>query len=100
MQLTSLDGTEVEVVFVSNRADLVIGGLSIDRADAEPQNGMYNMGSVISNDEQPIHKVELSSFYIGQTEVTQALWRVVMADSPVNVACSEAIGIGDDYLAY
>ena len=54
----------------------------------------------MSNDEQPIHRVELTSFYIGQTEVTQALWRVVMTDNPTKVAWSEAIGIGDDYPAY
>ena len=64
------------------------------------KGGTYRMGSVMSNDEQPIHKVELSNFYIGETEVTQALWRVVMASSPVKVAWSASIGIGDDYPAY
>ena len=35
-------------------------------------------------DVQPAHKVTLSSFYIGQTEVTQALWQAVMGDNPAH----------------
>ena len=31
---------------------------------------------------KPVHQVTLSSFYIGQTEVTQALWQAVMGDNP------------------
>jgi formylglycine-generating enzyme required for sulfatase activity len=34
------------------------------------------------SDEKPIHSVTLSSFYIGQTEVTQGLWEEVMGDNP------------------
>ena len=33
-------------------------------------------------DERPAHKVTLSSYSIGETEVTQALWRAVMGDTP------------------
>ncbi len=33
-------------------------------------------------DEFPIHQVTLDSYYIGQTEVTVALWRAVMGDVP------------------
>ena len=32
--------------------------------------------------ELPVHQVTVSSFYIGQTEVTQALWQAVMGDNP------------------
>ena len=33
-------------------------------------------------DEKPAHSVTLSSYYIGQTEVTQALWKEVMGKNP------------------
>ena len=33
-------------------------------------------------DSKPIHRVAITDFYIGQTEVTQAQWRVVMGNSP------------------
>jgi formylglycine-generating enzyme required for sulfatase activity len=33
-------------------------------------------------DERPIHEVTLSTFSIGQTEVTQALWQAVMGSNP------------------
>lgn len=32
--------------------------------------------------EEPLHYVEVSSFYIAETEVTQALWKAVMGDCP------------------
>ena len=34
------------------------------------------------DDEKPTHQVTLSSYYIGETEVTQALWTAVMGDNP------------------
>ena len=85
---------------VSSEKNLIITIGDVPFKMVYVKGGTYRMGSVWSNDEQPIHKVELSNFYIGETEVTQALWRVVMADSPVKVAWSSSIGIGDDYPAY
>jgi formylglycine-generating enzyme required for sulfatase activity len=34
--------------------------------------------------EKPVHMVTLSDYYIGQTEVTQALWQAVMGSNPSN----------------
>ena len=34
------------------------------------------------NDEKPIHQVKLSSYYLGETEVTQALWEAIMGNNP------------------
>ena len=34
------------------------------------------------DDEKPVHSVTLSSYSIGQTEVTQALWTAVMGSNP------------------
>jgi formylglycine-generating enzyme required for sulfatase activity len=39
-------------------------------------------GSDAYDDEKPVHSVTLSSYYIGQTEVTQALWKAVMGSNP------------------
>ncbi|MDD6978361.1 MAG: SUMF1/EgtB/PvdO family nonheme iron enzyme [Prevotellaceae bacterium] len=39
-------------------------------------------GSKADDDEKPVHQVTLSSYYIGQTEVTQALWKAVMGNNP------------------
>lgn len=84
--------------FVDKNLIITIGDVQFKMVYVK--GGTYLMGGMLSTDEQPLHSVELSSFYIGQTEVTQALWRVVMADSPTKVAWSEAVGIGDDYPAY
>ena len=47
------------------------------------EGGTFSMGS---NDgeshEKPIHQVTLDSYFIGQTEVTQALWQAVMGSNP------------------
>lgn len=45
--------------------------------------GSYMMGSNDGDaDEQPVHKENVSSFKIGETEVTQALWKAVMGTNP------------------
>lgn len=49
--------------------------------------GTFTMGSPDSDsdaydDEKPAHQVTLSSFAIGETEVTQELWQAVMGSNP------------------
>jgi formylglycine-generating enzyme required for sulfatase activity len=44
--------------------------------------GTSEQGSDPDDDEYPTHQVTLSSFSIGQTEVTQALWEAVMGSNP------------------
>ena len=39
-------------------------------------------GSDVYDDEEPTHMVTLSDYYIGETEVTQALWEAVMGSNP------------------
>ena len=51
------------------------------------QGGTFTMGctseqSDCYGDESPTHNVSLSNYYIGETEVTQALWRAVMGTNP------------------
>lgn len=53
------------------------------------EGGTFSMGHTIEqgysrgdDNELPVHKVTLDSYYIGQTEVTQALWVAVMGENP------------------
>lgn len=58
-----------------------VNGVSFDMVYVE--GGDFIMGSEKGDkDEAPLHRVTLSSFYMGQTEVTQALWRAVMENNP------------------
>ncbi len=47
--------------------------------------GSFMMGNSSGDaeiDEKPVHKVTLTDYYIGETEVTQELWLAVMKDNP------------------
>ena len=44
--------------------------------------GSFEMGSNENRDEQPVHRVNVPSFLIGKTEVTQGQWRAVMGSNP------------------
>ena len=44
--------------------------------------GSFEMGSNENADEQPVHRVNVPSFLIGKTEVTQGQWRAVMGSNP------------------
>lgn len=46
-------------------------------------------GSDAYDNEKPTHKVTLSSYYIGETEVTQQLWKAVMGSNPSYFAPKE-----------
>ena len=47
------------------------------------EGGTFQMGSTDGDsDEMPVHQVSVSSFSIGQTEVTQELWEAVMGTNP------------------
>ncbi len=53
----------------------------------EVRGGTFQMGATSEqsdpySDEKPVHSVTLSSYYIGETEVTQALWEAVMGSNP------------------
>lgn len=62
------------------------------------------MGSTTGDsDEAPVHSVTISKdYYIGETEVTQALWEAVTGYSPTSDgrSWSTEYGLGDNYPAY
>ena len=47
------------------------------------KGGTFEMGTEYGEeDEAPAHLVTVSDYYIGETEVTQALWKAVMGNNP------------------
>ena len=51
------------------------------------EGGTFKMGATSEqgageNAERPVHQVTLSNYLIGETEVTQALWKAVMGSNP------------------
>ncbi|MBO4772403.1 MAG: SUMF1/EgtB/PvdO family nonheme iron enzyme, partial [Bacteroidales bacterium] len=56
------------------------------------QGGTFQMGATSEQGddafdwEKPVHSVTLSDYYIGETEVTQGLWKAVMGNNPSNFA--------------
>ena len=62
-----------------------VNGISFNMIRVE--GGTFTMGATPeqvspSYIEKPAHQVTLSSYYIGETEVTQALWQAVMGNNP------------------
>ena len=65
-----------------------VNGVSFTMVAVE--GGTFTMGATAEQGsdaesyENPAHEVTLSSYWIGQTEVTQALWKAVMGSNPSN----------------
>lgn len=58
-----------------------IGGVTFKMIKVE--GGTFTMGASDSMPEEfPPHRVTVSTFYIGETEVTQELWQAVMGNNP------------------
>jgi len=69
-----------------NTKEFTVGDVTFSMV--EVKGGSFLMGASIEqinaahNDEYPLHNVTLSDYYIGQTEVTQELWKAVMGSVP------------------
>ena len=60
-----------------------VNGVSFEMVAVK--GGSFMMGSNDGHiDEKPVHRVTVSDFYMGKTEVTQALWKAVMSYNPSN----------------
>ena len=60
---------------------------NVEFAMVKVDGGTFTMGGTAEmskpySDEKPTHQVTLSSYSIGETEVTQALWQAVMGNNP------------------
>ena len=76
---------EVTLSFFDNKT-FTVKGVTFTMVAVE--GGTFTMGATSEqgsdayDSEKPAHQVTLSSYYIGQTEVTQALWKAVMGKNP------------------
>lgn len=85
---------------------ITVNGVSFKMIAVE--GGTFTMGATSEqgsdayDDESPTHSVTLSSFSIGETEVTQALWEAVMGQTPTSEGSlwSSSYGLGSNYPAY
>ena len=92
---TIIDGEEKhgEVLSFTTFVDVTkttytVNGVSFTMIEVE--EGTFIMGSPDSDsdaysNEKPTHQVTLSSYSIGETEVTQALWQAVMGSNPSSI---------------
>ena len=84
------DLTELIDLILSGNQTFVVNGVTFSMIQVE--GGTFLMGATpeqgnqVSSDEMPVHEVTLSSYKIGQTEVTQALWEAVMGSNPSEYA--------------
>ena len=69
-----------------NSGKFTVRGVSFEMVRVE--GGTFRMGATseqgsdVWDNEKPVHSVTLSGYYIGKTEVTQALWKAVMGSNP------------------
>ena len=79
-------------------------GLNVSFKMRIVEPGTFQMGSNSgSSIEMPVHSVTLTkAYYMGETEVTQALWQAVMGYKPTSGGpqWTSSNGLGDDYPAY
>ena len=75
-----------QLVAVEGSQTFTVNGVKFTMVPVE--GGTFTMGATseqgsdANEDEKPAHEVTLSDYYIGQTEVTQALWKAVMGSNP------------------
>ena len=85
--------------------DFNVNGVTFTMVHVE--GGTFMMGATAEqkdawDHEKPAHSVTLSDYYIGQTEVTQSLWKAVMGETPTSDGYhwDPEFGLGDNYPAY
>ena len=75
-----------QLVAVEGSQTFTVNGVKFTMVPVE--GGTFTMGATseqgsdANEDEKPAHEVTLSDYCIGQTEVTQALWKAVMGSNP------------------
>ena len=81
----AVDTLEEQQYTSYNVLPVTVNGVTFNMIKVE--GGTFTMGATSEHkssriDEKPTHQVTLSSYYIGETEVTQALWKAVMGNNP------------------
>ena len=84
--------------------DLTITANGVSFVMKPVDGGTFQMGfieGVGSNNESLAHSETVGSFYLSETEVTQALWKAVMGTEPTHGGgWNDEFGRGDNYPAY
>lgn len=70
----------IEILDVDSIQTFTVNGVSFNMIGVK--GGTFMIGSEEWGNSRPVHQVTLSSYYIGQTEVTQELWEAVMGNNP------------------
>lgn len=66
---------------VATKKNFVVKGVSFEMVKIK--GGSFSMGhSPVGEHAVPVHRVTLSDYYLGETEVTQELWTAVMGSNP------------------
>lgn len=79
-------GEQVDFTVNTGTQTITVNGVSFTMIAV--QGGTFTMGATAEqgsdadSDEKPTHKVTLSDYMIGETEVTQELWKAVMGTNP------------------
>ena len=87
---------EIEKITVGNETFAMI----------KVEGGTFMMGATpeqedeATDDERPAHEVTLSSFYIGQTEVSVGLWKAVLGYNPIPYYIPENVPPGNAAASY
>ena len=87
-QLVQKDTPSNATISGESRKVITVGNVSFTMIRVD--GGTFTMGATLEqgsdayDDEKPAHQVTLSPYYIGETEVTQALWEAVMGSNPSN----------------
>ena len=82
----SSDNSSNDSIYTPKIKTFYANGVPFDMV--EVRGGTFRMGATseqgrdAENNEKPVHSVTLSGYYIGKTEVTQALWKAVMGNNP------------------
>ena len=99
------DSCTIFVNGLQSDGTLTINGVTYKMVHID--GGTFQMGATSEqgNDaygnEEPVHSVTLSDYYIGETEVTQELWQAVTGQKPTSYSqqWSSSFGLGNNYPA-
>lgn len=80
---------------VANMVSVSGGTFRMGAQNSDPQSDNYDTEA--RDNENPVHEVTLSNYFIGKFEITQQEWRTIMGDE---LDWPEQYGRGDDFPAY
>ena len=102
-KLSSVILTKDLIIHIADGAEIVMkyvegGTFWMGAQNTNPDGRNFDVEAY--SDESPVHEVTLDSFYIGETMVTQALWKAVMGIKVTKYGGWEKFGVGNNYPAF